>query len=111
MNSTTGRYGFDGEEWDDESVSELDGDLNKDGSESYGDSIPPISMDYDDPLLYQEQASYSTLRSELTLLGSESSVRETLKRGLEDPELREEMLRMITKKKGISINRSMYVST
>ena len=116
MNSSTGQYGFYGDEWEEESDSELGGDLNKDTSEGYSEdgSLQPYSMDYDDPLLYGDSTYYSTLpsvtpstvpsispsvrTSETTLVGQ--SVRETLRQGLEDPEIREEMLKMITKKKG-----------
>ena len=104
---STGRYGFFGEDWDMESTSELANDLNEDISErsfNYDDdSFQPISMDYDDPFLYQNQMSMTTLDSDTTLIHSttqDASVRETLRQGLEDPRLREEMLRLITQKKG-----------
>ena len=90
-----------------ESTSELANDLNEDISErsfNYDDdSFQPISMDYDDPFLYQNQMSMTSLDSDTTLIRSTAqnvSVRETLRQGLEDPQLREEMLRLITQKKG-----------
>ena len=112
LNMSADRYGFEGEDWDEDTDNELGGDLNKEeglGEESGGESLPPQSMDYDDPLLYQEQSFYPSIastigRSTRTFMSSDMSVRETLKQGLEDPSIRQEMLRMINKKKGAYCN-------
>ena len=69
------RYGFYGEEWEEESVSELDADLNKDSSEGHTDEDSVHSI-YDD--------------QEHILHESENS-----NPGLEDPHLCEEVLCMI----------------
>ena len=69
------RYGFYGEEWEEESVSELDADLNKDSSERPTDENSMYSS-------YDEQ--------EHILHESENS-----NQGLEDPHLCEDVLCMI----------------
>lgn len=106
----TERYGFLGEDWENETVSDLAEDLNRDTHEhsyrSDSGSFQPISMDYYDPTFYNEQpplSSVSTTVSGTLVRGGEGeeSVSDTLRRGLEDPLLREEMIRMITQKKGV----------
>ena len=56
---STGCYGFFGENWDtDSTASELANDLNEDEtviSVYDQDSYEPISMDFEDPMLYQPQ--------------------------------------------------------
>ena len=107
-NPSTGNYGFFGEDWDNESTSELANDLNKDETIAIydQDSYEPISMDFEDPLLYQPHYSLATLESNVGGVGGamsskeEMSVRETLKQGLEDPQIRNEMLKLITQKQG-----------
>ena len=66
------QYGFYGEEWEEESVSELDADLNKDSSEGHTDE----DSVYDD----QEHISHES---------------ENSNQGLEDPHLCEDVLCMI----------------
>ena len=111
LNMSADRYGFDGEDWEED---ELGGDLNKEeelGEElERNESLPPQSMDYDDPLLYQDQSYYPSIASSVGTSGrsvmrsfmtADMSVRETLRQGLEDPSIRQEMLKLINKKKGI----------
>lgn len=104
LDTSADRYGFYGDDWDEDVDSELGGDLNKDSPENVydDDSFQPYSMDYDDPLLYQDQPYYPSLTSVRTTVRSSAdvSVKETLRMGLEDPTIRQEMLRMINKKKG-----------
>ena len=65
------------------------------------DSYEPISMDYNDPLLLAGN-SLTTLNSGFTTIpGVGHEMQDTLRRGLEDPHLREEMLKLIAQKKGI----------
>lgn len=104
FNPSTDCYGFFGENWETESVGELASDLNKDDTIGVydQDSYEPISMDFEDPLLYNPQYSLTTLASAVNVEVSkeELSVRETLKHGLEDPQLRNEMLKLISQKQG-----------
>ena len=69
-----------------------------------------MSMDYDDPLLYQEQSYYPSLASTVTKTTTspatatiELSVRETIQQGLQDQTIRSEILKIINKKKGIIV--------
>lgn len=105
-----GGYGFCGEEWDTESTSELANDLNDDEvihvqTAIYDqDSYEPISMDFSDPLLLPNNSgsSMTTLTSGFPtsrpVPGVTPKVQDTLRRGLEDPKLRQEMLKLIQKK-------------
>ena len=105
----TGGYGFCGEDSDTDSTSGLADVLNDDdviipsaSATMYDqDSYEPISMDYNDPNLLLNN-SLTTLNSGFTTMaGVGHEVQDTLRRGLEDPQLREEMLKLITQKKGI----------
>lgn len=108
--SSDDQYGFPGEDWGEDDDSEWGEDLNKDSSEggyTDEDSLPLPSLDYNDPLLYQDQPSYypslSSVRTSTSQAAATTpsiSVTETLKQGLEDPTIRQEMLRVISKRKG-----------
>jgi hypothetical protein len=129
-NPFTGCYGFfdDSEECDNadvtpDNVSELACDLNKDDIiDVYNqDSFEPISMDFNDPMLFNPYTSFTTLAGgsgpssfkgstssgptssikSATVIGRTSSVHETLKQGLDDPLLRDQMIKMISLKQDI----------
>lgn len=125
MNMSSDQYGFLGEEeWGDEdNESEWGEDLNKDttsesGYVDDGDDLTLASLDYDDPLLYQDQSSYypslpsikpsSTPAATVTTTVN-MSVSDTLKLGLEDPTIRQEMLRVISKRNGKNITGTLHI--
>ena len=81
----TVQYGICGEEWEEESISELDDDLNKDSFEGHTDE-DSVHSSYDE----QEHILHG-----ITLLESESFTNENLNQGLEDPHLCEDVLSMI----------------
>ena len=81
----TVRYGFYGEEWEEENVSELDAHLNTDSTEGHSDE-DSVHSSYDE----QEHILH-----DIPQLESESFICENLNQGLEDPRLCKEVLCMI----------------